>query len=256
MSPTYRYAASVLTVTRKDVPIAQLSCVASGLFHASSPLKHGVRCPRPQQARPPPHARATHDKPPMTPPRVSGVSLAPVPNLEHHISNCGGEKSPGAHKLQRRPSLSTHMALGGKAPPPPQSVVASTCGGGAGGAAVVAGGCGGGAASGVHDKHQLIAEGRRIARNVSVDPWVTAYLDINGTDADSVCATPRPRLNMQSFARTDLVNGAFGPLSPCPLSPSILTLCGHPGHDDQFAISGALDLVDMRTCQSPSLPPV
>ncbi|GIL79143.1 hypothetical protein Vretimale_16681 [Volvox reticuliferus] len=212
-------------------------------------------------ARPPPLARAPADKAPMTPPRVSGISLAPLPNLEHH--SCSGEKSPGASttvKIQRRPSI-THGVLGGKAPPHPAAIV--TAGGvvlSAAGTlpAATCVGCGGGgisaAAGGTHGPHQFIAEGRSIVRSVMLDPWITAYMDINGADDESVCATP-PRLNMQSLARAD-THGAFGPLSPCPLSPSILTVCGQPGHDDRFAFNDSLDLMDMRTCQSPKLPPV
>ncbi|GLC40171.1 hypothetical protein PLESTB_000258900 [Pleodorina starrii] len=220
--------------------------------------------PKGAVARPPPIARAPPDKAPMTPPRVSGVSLAPLPNLEHHNggSGNGGDKSPGATsgatKLQRRPSLTSHIALGGKAPPPPAAVTAAA--GGCGGAATAAGGCGVGAgcgagAHGSQSHGQLIAEGRSMRTR---DPWIVAYMDINGDDEvddDSLCVTPPPRLNIQSLARSD-THGAFGPLTPCPLSPSILTVCGQPGHDDQFAFNSSLELFDMRTCQSPKLPPV
>ncbi|GIL61324.1 hypothetical protein Vafri_15799 [Volvox africanus] len=217
--------------------------------------------PKGAVARPPPLARAPADKAPMTPPRVSGISLAPLPNLEHH--SCSGEKSPGAAtavKIQRRPSI-THGVLGGKAPPHPAAIIAA--GGGIIGAvgavpAAACGGCGGNgilaAGGGTHGQHQLFAEGRSIVRNVMLDPWIAAYMDIHGADDESVCATP-PRLNMQSLVRAD-AHGAFGPLSPCPLSPSILTVCGQPGHDDHFAFNDSMDLMDMRTCQSPKLPPV
>ncbi|EFJ40704.1 hypothetical protein VOLCADRAFT_108033 [Volvox carteri f. nagariensis] len=230
--------------------------------------KHYSHLPTPRQARPPPLPRTLSDRAPMTPPRISGVSLAPLPNLEHHHHHSfSGEKSPGASgapkPLQRRPSL-THGVLGGKALPP-HAALGAACGhacvaAAPAPAATVGASVAHGAASfscggGIGTSSQLIAEGRSIARSVTIDPWIVAYMDINGTDADSVCATPPPRLNMQSLARSDS-NGAFGPLSPWPLSPSILTVCGQLGVDDHFADNGSLELVDMRTCQSPKLPPV
>ncbi|KAG2492854.1 hypothetical protein HYH03_009008 [Edaphochlamys debaryana] len=108
----------------------------------------------------------------------------------------------------------------------------------------------------------LIAEGRGIGQRGLVietpvpelDPRIAAYHEING-DMDSVCSTP-PALSMNWLTRGE-DHGALGPLTPHPLSPSILTLCGRPGLDDQFAFAdplGPRGLVDMRECESPRLP--
>ncbi|KXZ50148.1 hypothetical protein GPECTOR_17g784 [Gonium pectorale] len=69
-----------------------------------------------------------------------------------------------------------------------------------------------------------------------------------------MCASP-PRIHLSNITARADTHGAFGPLTPCPLSPSILTLCGQPGVDDQFQTYGVDEpLVDMRVCQSPKLP--
>ncbi len=105
------------------------------------------------------------------------------------------------------------------------------------------------------------------------DPRITAFRDINGSlgGADSCCSTP-PALSINVLTRPDTADeGPLGPLTPCPLSPSILTLCA-PGGEDNFqfgappvgkgaksgkawgAGSVAEGLMDMRLCDSLRLP--
>ncbi|PNH11179.1 hypothetical protein TSOC_002021 [Tetrabaena socialis] len=212
--------------------------------------QHGQ--PKGKQSRPAPLNRApASDKVPMTPPRVAGISLAPLPD----------DHSAAPPKAQGRPSQPS-IPLGGKAP---HASTGAACGG----AAAANGGGSGAPGGGLAGTQQLIAEGRSIQRGVPLDPRIAAYNDINGhdrdRDSDSLCSTP-PALSMQMLTRPE-GNGAFGPLSPCPMSPSILTLCGQPGVDDQFEFappvggggsmwdgSSTAELLDMRMCQSPRLP--
>ncbi|GFR49661.1 hypothetical protein Agub_g11804 [Astrephomene gubernaculifera] len=211
------------------------------------------------------HLGRAHEKSmaPLTPPRVSGVSLAP---LDYH---CAAERAaavaqqaPG--KPPGRPSLA-HIVLGGKAPPQPAApaVVAAALNAGACGAAAAAlgagGACGAAAAGAAGGPQLLIAEGRSIQRSSAscLDPRVAAYQEIYGDGNDSVCTTP-PNLRLECLMRSQAC-GALGPLTPYPLTPSILTLCGELGLEDEFEVIGAssaAELVDMRTCMSPKLPPL
>lgn len=129
----------------------------------------------------------------------------------------------------------------------------------------------------------------------SPDP-MTYYREIYGlrTSAESSCGTPStpPTLNIDLIHRTFDANQPLGPLSPSPLSPSILTLCSGLNEMDMrppssyagdtersFDITGDVDveasgrsgtggvrecglgragsfaagLPDMRSCESPVL---
>ncbi|KAG2443319.1 hypothetical protein HYH02_009386 [Chlamydomonas schloesseri] len=217
---------------------------------------------------------APADKPPMTPPRVSGISLAPAPHdADHHSHGPSAVSASGAAghsgKIGGRISQ-TQLSIGGKAPPHPanNSLSGALSVGGGVAAGAGAGNTGSGAAAaaagagGAGSAAPLIAEGRSIQRGTAaglqLDPRLVVFHEINGGgagDSDSVCSTPV--LNVRQLTRHD-GDGAFGPLTPHPLSPSILTLCAQPGLDDQFEFGGVAratgELVDMRLCDSPRLP--
>ncbi|KAG2443366.1 hypothetical protein HXX76_001727 [Chlamydomonas incerta] len=202
----------------------------------------------------------------MTPPRVSGISLAPAPfDADHHHGHGPAAAAAALHgKVGGRPSQ-TQLNIGGKAPPQPTSISLSGAAGpsgpsSAGMGAGAAGAGSSGAAAAAGGAAPLIAEGRSIQRGTAaglhLDPRLVAFHEINGGgDSDSVCSTPV--LNVQQLTRHD-GDGAFGPLTPHPLSPSILTLCAQPGLDDQFEFGGVAkatgELCDMRLCDSPRLP--
>ncbi|PNW74260.1 hypothetical protein CHLRE_13g591650v5 [Chlamydomonas reinhardtii] len=199
----------------------------------------------------------------MTPPRVSGISLAPAPfDADHHH---GAAAAVAAHSKVAggRPSQ-TQLNIGGKVPPHPNRISLSGAVGGPS-CAGVGGGAGAAGSSGpaasASGAAPLIAEGRSIQRGAAtglqLDPRLVAFHEINGGggDSDSVCSTPV--LSVHQLTRHE-GDGAFGPLTPHPLSPSILTLCAQPGLDDQFEFGGVAratgELLDMRICDSPRLP--
>lgn len=204
-----------------------------------------------------PNHRPSDQRPPLTPPRVAGVSLAPVPDPEHQLPPAASPEAPAKApapasdrvKPSGRPSLS-HLAQNNAAK-----------------AAAAAAAAGEGPSS--CKATQLVAEGKGIQRaTVPVDPRIAYYHEING-DSDSTCSTP-PILALSIMNRPD-GSGPFGPLTPAPLSPSILTLCGgmegmgpfQPFRpvDDEGEDPGPLwdqydDIPDMRLaeCVSPTLP--
>ena len=98
-------------------------------------------------------------------------------------------------------------------------------GGGAKGGVVVAGPQGGRNAQVPGPSHQL-APPLRLNPPLSpnLDPNLAHYREINGDDSSSMCGTP-PAINLEVLAREFDRDHPLGPLSPNPLSPSILTIC-------------------------------
>mmetsp|Transcript_24270 Transcript_24270/g.53057 ORF Transcript_24270/g.53057 Transcript_24270/m.53057 type:complete len:308 (-) Transcript_24270:1150-2073(-) len=226
------------------------------------------------------HGRA--DAHPMTPPRVSGISLAPIPDTD-----CGSD-IPAVSS--QRPSQ-THITsnLG------PHPHAAAPDGGGAGrgqkrppmlkipGAGGLPGGLVAPGAYGPHapdaaagkqqaEVPQLMAEGKGLVRShaprassngSAANPYLLYYQEINETD--SLCGTP-PAISVEAVTREFDGKGPLGPLTPAPLSPSILTICGgleafEFDRGSATSASGCLwspdtscRLPDMRQCESPQIP--
>lgn len=284
---------------------------------------------KPAVARPPlgpRHHPSVSDRPPMTPPRVAGFSLAPAPDPDHipaHSSLSGAAAGaaaagPGVGQAANGPGAAGSGVTGpgdrgrvlhGRAGSQNHMIVGAAGGKGPGGEHGAKGQGAGAGSSAPAAVANLVAEGRGIPRytpgplplpglRVSgtgdpevqgtgvdeyddagydqeplEDPRITAFRDINGSlgGADSFCSTP-PALSISVLTRPDTADeGPLGPLTPCPLSPSILTLCAPGGQDNfQFATapvgkepkagkawgagSVAEGLVDMRLCDSPRLP--
>eukprot|EP00798_Chlamydomonas_sp_ICE-L_P018569 gene18569-25078_t len=190
----------------------------------------------------------------MTPPKVSGVSLAPVQDFDSSY-----ERHRLAHQ-QQEPISNVRMS---KKPSPLKLDYAGADGQKAGlnlwaqGKALQRAQAAKAASAGSHDED---------------NPNMNYYHEIN--DNYSPCTTP-PGLSMDAVTRCDRLLGPLGPISPTPLSPSILTICGElgqfdlahasplgPSEDDtsksQRAASPAWgsfgDLPDMRKCESPQIP--
>jgi hypothetical protein len=68
-------------------------------------------------------------------------------------------------------------------------------------------------------------------------------------DSDSLCSTPPPVSQEALLRGSSAFNPAFGPLTPKPLSPSLLCTSGA-----DWAAWADVPLPDMRECMSPQLP--
>ncbi|KAG1673234.1 hypothetical protein FOA52_013114 [Chlamydomonas sp. UWO 241] len=201
---------------------------------------HGDHAPSASAyARPPPPAHVTGSiHPPRRPPPLR--TLPAGGGAGGGAAGCGASGDPAARRAAGggpAPDASTGPDSGG-----------GTDGGGANGAGL-----------------EFVAQGRglavaRVAQVISLEAEVssssprsldspdpmTYYREIYGlrTSAESSCDTPNtpPALNIELIHRVFDANQPLGPLSPAPLSPSILTL-GHGLID--FTLNG-LSEMDLR----------
>ena len=132
---------------------------------------------------------------------------------------------------------------------------------------------GGGAHAGPEGGHPMVAVAAAAAPgSPDYNPNLDYYREIN--DADSLCGTP-PSISISALNREFDALLPLGPLSPSPLSPSILTVCTNGLRDFEFHEGGASpsegvaksgedggpdiwvntynNLPDMRECSSPYL---
>jgi len=155
--------------------------------------------------------RPIGDKPPLTPPRVSGVSCAPVPDSE--MFEIAKLQQKGTTFLnQRSHGIVNKPDAAGKIISGQTNNVGNN---GHNGTEVRQGGY-----------ESIIAEGKSFQKTNSsfpyLDPRIAIYNEIN--EADSLCGTPAPfRFNEMSESLDS--SGPLGPISAAPLSPSLLTLC-------------------------------
>lgn len=178
----------------------------------------------------------------LSPPRVEGVSLAPVPETQY---GQGSKDTLARRRLQQQLKVSVvpvgaHTMRYGPADGQAKAERSTVA-----------------VADNTWSGPQLIAEGKSLqtcskataASAVKQAMWLM-YHEIN--DTDSLCTTPPLSID---FARgsVDECDG-LGPLAPIPLSPSILTVCGRldgltPGEgDDPGPLWDNVDLLpDMRS---------
>lgn len=156
---------------------------------------HGVSHSGKQPSKGTQQGRLRQDEKPLTPPHVNGVSLAPVADSE--CIDCSKDKDPKRKvvcvKAQLPHGKTTNDTV-------PQNSRAEQL-----------------------DSVKLVAKGRSIHRFSSQNlAKLTIFQEIN--DIDSLCATPA---SMPLDMLRDCVEsrGPLGPLTPQPLSPSILTVC-------------------------------
>lgn len=238
--------------------------------HQGQPMKVGIKFSGQALS----HGKAA-EQPPMTPPRISGVSLAPLPGPDCLAAAVAPEVASDALSNQRRGpqpktlDMTQDGTAAGSIPKPvrrppairvaalnsgPQPTLSFGTHAAPRAAPDAAGAAARGDAQGPQGKApempQLVAEGRAVASIMrhtycppdspdSTDANIANYREIN--DADSLCGTPP--ISLQSLRKDFDRNLPLGPLTHSPLSPSMLTLCG------------GLDALDLRPDTSNSFSP-
>lgn len=155
--------------------------------------------------------KAREERPAFTPPRVEGISLAPVSDAVAAQASVAKDLSLTKRRWPQ------HLRVG----VPPGQIIANMRYDGAKGDSPTR--------EAANAALQLFAEGKSIHKggppgmNAEVNAMWLMYREIN--DADSLCATP-PLLSLDLTRMSNDFNGPLGPLTPHPLSPSILTVCG------------------------------
>lgn len=148
-----------------------------------------------KHAKAPQQLRVKQEEKPLTPPTVNGVSLAPVADSE--CADIAKRKALNL-KVQIPYAKQTNDAI-----PLNVRVEAQQT-----------------------DSVKLVAKGKSLHRHNSISSQhltkLSIYQEIN--DTDSLCATP-PSMALELLRDTVESRGPLGPLTPQPLSPSILTVC-------------------------------